>query len=222
MPLLNEHLSVWEIAHRWAGYQPQLLRPVLPLAVQDNCRVLMQEILHMRLECMTLDCRKWRPEDGEDAEPFFIRYHLDDVEECIAGNRYSRKLLTWALIERWAFADWCDRRSVPRPEFWFPSGWAEHIRPFGVDQEDEGSDDESKEARRVGQIIKLATQHLAQVKWKRDPTITITAMAADKAMLASTEADRYGKSTIRGWLSEVAPAEAKRPGRPKKAKKDED
>lgn len=92
MPLLVNELSVWEIAHRWAGYDPARFRLSLPLEVRDYSRVLIAEIYHGHLRSLTLQMDKWSPEDGEDMKPYFIRHHLDDIWACIAGKRASRAL----------------------------------------------------------------------------------------------------------------------------------
>src|SRR5450755_1375303 len=122
MALLNEQLSLWEISFRWAGLDADRLWLRVPLNVRDNVRTLVDAILRMHLSCMTLSIEKWTPES--DAPPeFFIRHHLDDVYACIAGKAIPRKLLRFALVDRWDMYLWCGRQGVPLPEFWFPPGW---------------------------------------------------------------------------------------------------
>ena len=121
MPLLTDNLSVREIAFRWAGYDPNAFRHTTPLFVKDNARTLMLAILKGHLDCDTLSLDKWRPkEDDPEVKPFYIRSYLDEIYRGIAGNGFSRKLLEWALIDRFAMQLWCGRQGVPLPEFWFP------------------------------------------------------------------------------------------------------
>ena len=99
MPLLSEHLSVWEVSFRWAGLDPARTWFRLPLAARDNARTLIDAIWRVHLHCMTLSVDKWSPDSGAPPE-FFIRHHLDDIEDCVAGRHYPRKLLRFALIDR--------------------------------------------------------------------------------------------------------------------------
>jgi hypothetical protein len=122
MPLLNEHLTVWEISLRWAGLDPSRQWFRLPLPARDNARMLTDAILRLHLHCLTLSVEKWSSESGTPPE-FFVRHHLTDIEGCIAGRRFPRRLLQWALIDRWDMYLWCQRQGAPLPEFWFPAGW---------------------------------------------------------------------------------------------------
>ena len=122
MPLLNDELSLWEIAFRWAGHDPDKFWLRIPLPVRDNVRTLMDAILQGHLFCTTLALEKWDPKS--DAPPeLFIRHYIDQIYDCIGGGRFDRKLLKWARIERWSMQQWCERRGIPLPEFWFPPGW---------------------------------------------------------------------------------------------------
>ena len=122
MAVLNEHLSVWEIGFRWAGRDPDRLWLWLPLAARDNFRNLMVAILQAELLCISISLEK--PTNNPDLPPEFSIYrYLDDVEACIAGHRFNRKLLRLAIIDRYGFMTWCERRGIPLPEFWFPPGW---------------------------------------------------------------------------------------------------
>ncbi len=129
MPLLNDELSVWEIAFRWADHDPDKLWIRCPLLVRDNFRTLLDAILNGHLFCTTLALEKWDPNAGSQPE-FFIRHYIDEVHACIQGQRFNRKLLRFAVIERWSMQQWCERWGIPLPAFWFPPGWnIEYERP---------------------------------------------------------------------------------------------
>lgn len=122
MPLIADELTVWDISFRWAGYDSTKFWFRLPLAVKDNSRLLMQAILGGEIICETMTLAK-RPL-GSKADPkYYIRTYINDIYACINGTRYDRKLLKWASISRMGFYEWCERRGIPFPEFWFPSGW---------------------------------------------------------------------------------------------------
>lgn len=130
MSLLNEELSLWEIAFRWTDRDPDKLRIRIPLPVRDNFRMMMDAVLQGHLPSETLFLEKQRQFPEFPAE-FFIRTHLDDVYACINGTAYKRKLLRWVRIERWAMQQWCEGHGIPLPEFWFPPGWKyEYQRPY--------------------------------------------------------------------------------------------
>lgn len=129
MALLNDSLSVWVIGFRWAGRDPAGWWLRIPLPVRDNFRVLMDAILNAQLSCWNISLEK-RPLDNGDAPPeLYIRYHLDQINACIEGDKVDRRLLRFAQIERASFQAWCDRRAIPLPEFWFPPGWSDYRWP---------------------------------------------------------------------------------------------
>jgi len=225
MPLINDELTVWEIAHRWAGCTPGWWRVPIPIAVRDYARVLMFGVLNSELECQTLLMEKWRPDNPLTPE-FFIRHHLNEIEECIEGRRYSRRLLRWARISRIAFADWCERRSIPLPAFWFPDGWRIDYS-WPSDDEDELSDEEeglplrghvrSEPALRANQRARIACQQIATFIWRKNPDMTIAAMVEHESVQTLGTGDHYSPEVVRRWLSEVAPVHVKeKRGRPRK------
>jgi hypothetical protein len=122
MALLNDRLTLWEISFRWAGLDPGRAWLRIPLAVKDNARTLLDAVWQMHLHCATLAMEKWAP-DSELPPKFFIRYHLGAIRTCVEEGHFPRRLLRWAVIERWDLYLWCKRQGVPLPEFWFPPGW---------------------------------------------------------------------------------------------------
>ncbi|MDV6344781.1 hypothetical protein [Nitrosomonas sp. Is37] len=148
MPLIANELTIWDISFRWAGYDPSRLWFRLPLTVKDYASLLMHAILHGEIICENLTLAK-RPYDSKADPRFYIRTYIDDVYDCIHGKRFSRELLKWAVLNRMDFHEWCERRGIPLPEFWFPSGWKLDfempefgtlaLRAIHVEPEEEGS-----------------------------------------------------------------------------------
>lgn len=122
MALISEELTVWDISFRWAGYDPDKFNFFYPLSVKDNFKLLMEVILEGELFCETLTLEKL-PFDSKADPKYYIRTHIDDVYACIGGQKYNKDLLKWAIVFRGDFHEWCERRSIPLPEFWFPKGW---------------------------------------------------------------------------------------------------
>jgi len=123
MPLLNETLSLWEIAHRWNNHDPDKFRLAgVPLEVKDSIRLMMHAILSLSLVAFNIITAK-RPRDSDIPREFFIRTHVDDFYACIDHGRCNKKLLKFIVIEQLQFQNWCERCKIPLPEFWFPKGW---------------------------------------------------------------------------------------------------
>lgn len=239
MPLLVDQLSLWTIGFKWAGLDPTRLWPRVPAAVRDNFSTLLEAILSEHLDCMTLVSEKYAGADPEVAK-FYIRYWLGDVNAAIQGLRYDRKLLRWAVIERRAFQDWCDRRTIPPPEFWFPPGWTDYRWPeydqlpavasdppappekadalAAVEQvETLGSTAPRPKELRDNQIARIASQQIARVIWREEPDRTIAAMCKDERVLRYGGAQYFAEEVVRRWVKEVAPMEvSSKRGRPKK------
>ena len=123
MSLVVDQLSILEIAWRWSARSSSIFPVVMPVRVCDFSRTLLHAILHGELNCLTLNLDKYHGDDPDEAK-FHIRYHTDEIYRALGGGRISRKLLRHAIIERREFFDWCTRRTIPLPEFWFPPGWA--------------------------------------------------------------------------------------------------
>ena len=128
MPLVLDQLQLWVIGFKWAGLDPDQRWFRIPMRVRDNFSTLLEAILSDHLECLSLASEKY---DGDDPEvaTYYIRYWLEVVNAGIHGQRFDRKLLKHAVIDRGAFQDWCERRTIPLPEFWFPFGWTEYRWP---------------------------------------------------------------------------------------------
>jgi hypothetical protein len=144
MSLLNDSLSVWEIGFRWAGFDPDKLWIRIPLPVRDNFRILMDAILRGDLPCESLSLKRWRPESTIPPE-YYIRPYIDEVYACIWGHKFDRKLLRWGMVQRWAIQQWCERRDIPLPEFWFPPGWKFEYEWEAADADESGPEQEPTE-----------------------------------------------------------------------------
>lgn len=219
MPILVRELSVWEIAHRWAGYDPSIFRPWLPLEVRDNFRILIDAILNGEIDSLTLRIEKWKTEDGVDSQKYFIRYYMDDVYACVWGKKFNRRMLKQASIDRYEMKQWCELHSIPPPEFWFPTGWgySYHWAGRDGDLEVEAPTDRDDSAVRPSTVAKVACQQIARGLWKEIPNMTIADMVKQPLVQQYGGAAVYTPATVREWLSAVAPLEVKnKRGRPRK------
>lgn len=244
MALVTDNLSVWQIGFRWAGQDPDRVWLRIPLLVKDNFRLLMEAILSGEILCETLTLAKL-PRDSKADPAFYIRTYVDDIYDCIHGRSYNRKLLKWATLDRMEFREWCHRRGIPLPEFWFPPGWkdefempemgttalrAEHVEPdseggvrihYGTPDmtatDENIKHPENIKIQRHSQKARLACQQIAREIWKDDISRTIISVVKDELIQKYGGAKHYEDETVRGWVKEVAPKEvSSRRGRPPK------
>lgn len=214
MALLSTELSLWEAAFRWSGHDPDRMWFRLPLTVRDNFRTLMDAILQGHLECSSLSLEKYQGDDREEAS-FHIRYWLDDVNACIWGKKFDRKLLKRASIDRNSFFEWCERRGIPLPEFWFPSGWQIEYKWPNEDAEQAADFDSTR--LKPSQRARIASQQIASVIWKDEPTRTIASVCKDELILKYGGGAHYEEDTVRSWVKAEAPPEvSQKRGRPPK------
>lgn len=236
MPVVVDQLSLWTIGFKWAGLDPNRFWIRIPSSARDYFSTLLEAILSQHLDCTTLSSEKYAGDDKLIAMAH-IRYWLDDVYAGIGGHYYNRKLLKWATVDRSSFQDWCERRSIPLPEFWFPAGWTEYrwqeddnpkpspeipltseelatapLKPPSLARGEEYPTKLRDVAR-----FRIASQVIAEAIWRQKPEMTIAAMVQNELIQNYGGAKHYGEESVRRWLKEVAPAEvsAKR-GRPRK------
>jgi len=186
----------------------------------------MDAILQGHLNCESLSLEKYHGGDREEAS-FHIRYWLDDVYACIWGKKFNRSLLKHASIDRQAFLEWCERRGVPLPEFWFPNGW--NVEYKWPEEEAVVENDllvaDSRSALhpenpdssglKPSQRARIASQQIASAIWKDDPTRTIASVCKDELVLKYGGGAHFVEDTVRSWVKAVAPPEVSRKrGRP--------
>lgn len=217
MPLLSDHLSVWEIGFRWAWLNPYANYFTLPLAARDNFRLMIDSIWQGELECDTLSTRKWKEGDGEEMRPFFMRHHWAKIEDCITGKSPDRKLLKWAVIGRGEMEAWCKGRGIPLPEFWFPAGWKSSFEWPNYDEPEPDSDGSHPKEPNAQAKTRIACQEIAKAIWREQPSTTIADMIKNPHVQRLGGAAHFTEEPVRRWLSAVAPGEVKgKPGRPRK------
>ncbi|MGH8403837.1 MAG: hypothetical protein ACRESO_10630, partial [Gammaproteobacteria bacterium] len=216
-------LSVWEIAHRWHGVDPNTTDPNnLPLRVQDTLRTLSLALLTQEIPAsdpsgLDFGLRSDGPRYDHwlaHASPMerargyeaVIADHTREHHEAVAGlevcteqRRYDRAKLDSVFISMMGIQRFCEQEYVPLPEFWFPGGEVKSDPPL-----------------RAEQLDKAACQGIARTLWDSDPTLTIQALSTHPAIQRHGNGAHYKEKTLRKWLSEVDPRslEAKT-GRPK-------
>lgn len=230
MPLLMDQLSMWEIAHRWHGYDPRppWWKPfrLLPLPVKETIRSMMDALLTGNLESVNITLEK-DPGTNELPKEFYIRHHLDAIYACIAGQAYPKALIQLAAFDAWSFKRWCLQQNLSAPEFWTSLKQL----PDVVEAEFEGGDgvnaleqtsserttDRDQLQPRTSRIDKQSVQAVALTLWDIDPSLTIAALAQHPSVRRFANGRLYQERTLLQWISEVdtRPKEQKT-GRPRK------
>lgn len=230
MALLNDQLTVWEIAHRWAGYDLDKIGIHIPLEVRDNFRCMIYAILHGYLECGTLLLERW----GTNIDPEFdkavppedhIQSHFADVMACINGEEFDEEFLRHAIVERDEMQEWCERMKISLPEFWFPRelDWRYNFwyGENGAYREKGGTpseptNEENKPRNVAHHRIKMACQQIAISLWAKHPKLTNKEIAVTQEIQQLGGGSKYELETIQLWLSEIDPRSSSNKRGPKR------
>jgi len=216
MYLTNDNLSIWELAHRMAGSEPSKRYWFgLPSSVKDNLRLLVNEIHHAHLSS-SLIMEKWRP-DSDMPEQYFIRHHLNHVEDCVAGQRFNRTFLEFVWIDRWEFWRWCQQSDFNPPAFWFEVDYAWPELDDDVEHEDEPEPEpDGAKPLTPRRQLHLDCQRLAVSIWETNPDTPIAQVA--QKIQEDGLAAHFKSKTVVSWIRSEAPEAVKgRSGRPKKS-----
>lgn len=229
--MIDRYLSIWEISHRWRDSNPDQTDPEnLPLSVQDAIRYICSAILRGRLGLfdMAISATEGRESVPHHFRSKVIRFHPQplppEIENCLY-RKYDKEVLSSYFIEASSFFEYCLEDQVVYSEIGnryvdYPSCWDKFIE--GTKAGDSEHDNKGgllsvqQPTYRPSHVDKLVCQAIARTLWDEHPTMTIAAMTQHKAILEYGGGKLYtGKNTLRDWLSEVAPEDVKKPGRPK-------
>lgn len=218
MPLLDDNLTIWKIAFRWAGLDPEslLYRFFIPTEAKDNIRLVLNAILTNSLYCTSLKADEFLKNDTKSN-----RYKLNNIGDCISDSNYDRDFLKSHSIYRSDFAHWCNRTGIPYPEFWFPPGWAVHE----LNEKDRLADvaphyesasvivnllpatDKSSGKRvKAEETIWKPARAVANALWSEDKSLTITAVTRRIKAMSHLKAASKAESTVRKRIAHLAPA----------------
>lgn len=223
-----EFLSVWEVAHRWNGFDPTKSRiESIPLPVQDTIRSIAsdlrrEEVLHPHTENGLIGHRGMSARDLHQ-----------DLEAALYERRFSHHLLFDVHIARREMPGWCSLHNSELPAFWFtPSqaaaAWEWHkqyekdeearrLREVGIESTNESASDKEPPSNRQSQIDKERCQAIALTLWDINPKYTIAALVKHPSIQRYGNGRQYRPDTLHLWLAEVDPRDPeKKIGRPRK------
>lgn len=224
--MIDRYLSIWEIAHRWRDVNPDKTDPAdLPINVQDTIRYICRAVLAGDLALfypVVMTSNENNNSSGFRSE--IRQYHVNEVpselEDCLY-RKYDKDALNAYFIEGEDLSCYCidDQCRNGNSFVDYPSCWS-HLMIGTTLSENEPNSYKPPQLQtqplRPSQIDKLVCQAIAKTLWDTHPKMTITAMKKQRAILIHGNGKLYqGKNTLHDWLSEVAPEDVKKPGRPK-------
>ena len=211
-------LSIWELAHRWMGFNPDNTDPdKLPESFSDKIREILSatgSYLNLYDETGKEELETWIP---------IINLTLSNKAKQLANSyllkrHYPKDDLDSFFVYRDEVKKWRLSNNLTLPEFWFSEN---EIEDFDGERKQIFSfHPEIKPIKtRTSQNTKLKCQQLAQQLWKENPEINITGMAIHAKIIdiCTTSKKTYTEKTRREWVQKIAPLRLKgKSGRPKK------
>jgi len=243
--LINSQLSIWELAHRWCGADPDDRTAIQRADVRDTLRkfaVETREILNLHNSRGEPDpddfLAFWRK--GESRSPL-----KDSIARCINERDYDVKVFDAAFVLKDEVEKWCRLNNFAVPAFWFREdelayfeqtrsrSWGNQpaidfrteqpiVSTDALGRPIETASETSAEAVPIGKLRpsqrhRQAVRTVARELWKHQPYLNIVQIAEHEAIIRACDGKRYEEKTIREWIKDLDPRPAgKRGGRPKK------
>lgn len=203
----KDYLSIWELAHRWAGVE---VDSTDPSNLPDDVQYLIQKIV----EGYWSNNLRLRRANGKGIprESMFLFFYNMNVwqkvlERCLFESEYDKSKLDSYLVRRIDLMRLCEQEDLDPPEFWIRK---KQIHP---DEAKPGISHRPKDEV----VDRLISQAIARVYWDIDPKIHPAHLAQSRAISIYANGKQYkDENTIKGWISEVDPFKNQRKiGRPK-------
>ncbi|WP_018985965.1 hypothetical protein [Methylophilus methylotrophus] len=203
----KDYLSIWEVAHRWAGVAPDSTSEnSLPEEVQYYIQKIVEGYWNSTL-------RVRRSNGGriprESAPLFFFNLNIwqKHLEKCFFDNVYDKSKLNNYYINRSELFRMCESEDLDPPDFW--------KRPKSQSDQEVKANSTHRPQNEVHD--RLVCQAIAKTYWDIDPKIHPAHMAKSRAINLYANGKHYkDESTIKNWITEVDPLKGQRKaGRPK-------
>lgn len=219
--IVSDYLSIWEVAHRWHGIDPNKSDPLdLPLVVQDSLRHLCGAVLNGEVSLYVTDVIEANDENNNYYRE--VRYYPVEelpiaLQSCAFSREYDKSNLDDHLISRQNLFERSIHGTGEFPDFWEDEKLITDLGGVFVGEADQ--ERQKQPSQNSSLFDQSLCKAIAKTLWDIFPKMTIEAMTKHPAILKYGNGALYkGKNTLRDWLSPVAPADVKKPGRPKKAK----
>lgn len=201
----KDYLSIWEIGHRWAGFDPDATDP-------NDLPEQVRYLIHKLIEGYLSDDLKLRRASGyripRENQLFFIwnlNFWLNQLWRCLTKNVFDKNRLSGCFVRRSELLKMCVKEDVDPPAFWIKQRAESPVAKSTINNrpKDEETD-------------RLVCQAIARTYWSIDPQIHPAHMARAKAIHLYGNGKQYkDPETVRNWISEVDPQKDQRKsGRP--------
>lgn len=232
MPLTDDSLTIWKVSFRWAGLNPDSLKYhfFIPSDAKENMRLLLTSVLKNELYCTSL-----KPKQLLKHATALDQSNLTKLNNIISDWKYDRDFLKIHYINRDDFAHWCNRNSIPFPEFWFPPGWAinelkqqdwllfenpeladiyTNTEPLLIENKTTASL-QKKNASKNEELWE-PTIIAARTIWSQDKSLTTAEVINQIKGMNHLKAAAFSESAIRKHIAKLSPTQGKPGRKPKK------
>lgn len=201
----KDYLSIWEVAHRWAQFDPDATSPE---ELPEQVRYFIQKIV----EGYFAGDLKLRRKNGyavprEPMYLFFFNFNvwLRQLWRCLTKDEFNKNNLSSIFVRRSELLKLCAKEDVEPPSFWVKQRQPETTTKANITNRPKEEETD-----------RLLCQAIAATLWSLDPNIHPAHMAKSKVI------QRYGQgrsykdlNTIKKWIAEVDPLKNQRnSGRP--------
>lgn len=201
----KDYLSIWEVAHRWAEFDPDSTDP-------NNLPEEIRYFIHKMIEGYLGEELKLRKSNGyravRDPLTFLIwnlNPYLNYLWSCLNEDDFNKRKLSGFYVRRREILNLCKLEEIDPPAFWVKQRQPETITKANVTNrpKDEETD-------------RILCQAIAATLWTIDPNIHPTHLAKSKVIQRFGQGRSYKDlNTIKKWIAEVDPLKNQRkPGRP--------
>lgn len=202
----KDFLTIWDIAHRWAGYDADATDPLnLP---EDVKYWIHKVILGYFSKDLTLRRKSGRRVVDEDIYllVFNITPWRTRLWKCLTIDTFDKDFLNSFYVMRSQIINWCSKEHVDPPGFWTA------LRP----EAGPAAKPTINNRRKDEEMDRLVCQAIAKSYWDIDPQIHPAHMAKARAIMLYGNGKFYkDPDTIKGWIAEVDPSrEQRKSGRP--------
>lgn len=199
------YLSILEIAHRWAGIDPDSTD-------ENNLPDEVQYYIHKIIEGFLGEELKLRRANGYRAvrDPIYlliwnVNPYFNFLWSCLNNGNFNKKKLSGFYVRRREIMNLCTLEEIEPPSF-----WTKQREPVSVIKANVTNRPKEEETDR------LLCQAIAATLWELDPNIHPTHIAKSKVIQRFGQGRSYKElSTIKKWIADVDPLKNQRKsGRP--------
>lgn len=206
-----DYKTIWQLAHLWSG-KDSLASDAnnLPPEVKEAIYRILVAIRNNLITARTKNRIILKDEDTLD---YIIELpHYLKFKACLKNNRFDKDYLDSLYVWRPEVLRWCQNDQLPIPPIWQPKLDIEFA------PESEADDEHWYERLTSRKKSIVAALHIAERIWQSDKSLLY------EDVLNHEDMKKYNKpqffpslDSFKEWARDIAPQEAKQPGKRKKS-----